>query len=480
MMDTMIKQNGITFKELEQEIFREVCELARNITVETLEQYDRYLKETRDRKVYRDKGRRKTTIKTVYGEVTYRRSVYETMDEHGTKHCVYLLDQTLALENVGLISENYASMLVSEVTELSYRECAAKATQMTGQSISAMGVWNVIQALGDKVCREEETLIGNHKAGRIRGEKEAPVLFEEADGIWLDLQGKDRKKRNFGKAEMKVGIAYLGWKETGRERYELAGKVASADFGKASRFHEGMEAAIAREYDMEKTDLRLLNGDGAAWIKNVPDESVVFQLDPFHRNQAIREKVRDAEARKRIHEYLEKGQIDELFEFLEIYRNSLGEDEWIVKAEELISYFSGNREGLLPYQKQGLDIPESPEGIVYRNMGTMENHVSGIIAHRMKHRHCSWSIRGGNRLAKILAKKCMGRLYEVTEQLRVPLFEKEKVEGILDSLAGDILRPRDIPERIGTGYAYPTAGYFPILGSAITGDSHKRLAMAGY
>jgi len=479
-MNTIIKQKGLTFKELEQKIFSEVCELARNITVETLEQYDKYLKETRDRKIYRDKGLRKTTIKTVYGEVTYRRSVYETMDEYGTKRFVYLLDQTLALENVGLISENYASMLVSEVTELSYRECAAKATQMTGQSISAMGVWNVIQALGDKVCREEEMLVKEHKAGRIRGEKEAPVLFEEADGIWLDIQGKDRKQRNFGKAEMKVGIAYSGWKETGRERYELTGKVVSADFGKASRFHEEMEAAIAREYDLEKTDLRLLNGDGAAWIKKVPDKSVVFQLDPFHRNQAIREKIKDARARKMIYEYLEAGQIDELLEFLEIYRNSIEEDEWIVRAGELITYFTGNREGLLPYQKQGLDVPESPEGIVYRNMGTMENHVSGIIAHRMKHRHCSWSIKGGNHLAKILAKKCMGRLYEVTEQLRVPLFEKEKVEDILDELTGDILRPRDIPERIGKGYVYPTTGHFPVLDSAITGDGHKRVTMAGY
>lgn len=61
-------------------------------------------------------------------------------------------------------------------------------------------------------------------------------------------------------------------------------------------------------------------------------------------------------------------------------------------------------------------------------MGTMENHVWSVIAKRMKHGHRSWSRRGGNHLAKILAKKCSGKLYEVTERVRRPVFEEEKVE----------------------------------------------------
>lgn len=480
MMDTMIKQEGLSFKELEQEIYRKICELGRSTTVEVLEEYDSYLKKTRDRKVYRDKGFRQTTIKTVYGEVTYKRTVYETIDASGLKRYVFLLDEMLDLENVGLISENYASLLVSEVTELSYRECAEKVTAMTGQSISAMGVWNVIQKLGEKVCKEEQQLVNNHKAGKIKGKKEAPVLFEEADGVWLDLQGKDRKESNFPKAEMKVGIAYDGWKDRGNGRYELDGKVVTAGFVKAADFHKAMEAGIAREYDLEKTELRLLNGDGASWIKKVPDKSTVFQLDPFHRNQAIREKINDKRARKIIYEHLENAQIDELLEFLSEYRDSITEDEWITKADELLKYFTNNKEGLLPYQKQDIEIPESPEGLCYRNMGTMENHVSGIIAHRMKHRHCAWSKKGADHMAKILAKKHMGRLYEVTEQLKVPLFEKEKVENFLDEICGPILSANKVAQKTGKGYRYPVTGHLAVLDSAITGDRHKRMLMAGY
>ena len=36
-------------------------------------------------------------------------------------------------------------------------------------------------------------------------------------------------------------------------------------------------------------------------------------------------------------------------------------------------------------------------------------------------------------MAKILAKKCSGRLYEVTEKLHIPVFEEEKLEEIAGS-----------------------------------------------
>ena len=88
--------------------------------------------EGRDRKKYRHKGTRQTTIKTVYGEVVYRRAVYEAVEEEGVKHYVYLLDETLELNRVGLISTNMSELLVKAITELSYRECAAKVSEMTG------------------------------------------------------------------------------------------------------------------------------------------------------------------------------------------------------------------------------------------------------------------------------------------------------------------------------------------------------------
>lgn len=476
MMNSMIKENGVTFKELEKNIFAWVCQIGREFTKEFLERYDRMLMENRDKKKYRNKGARQTAIKTVYGEVTYQRIVYEVNEEDGTRCFVYLLDETLELDHVGLISTNMAELLVKGITELSYRECALEVSEMTGQTISAMGVWNVIQTLGEKVCEEEAELTEEYKRGHVKGKREVPVLFEEADGVYIRLQGKDRKKEKQDKAEMKIGIAYDGWRRTGPDRYALENKVVVAGFSKAKEFQEYREAVIAQEFNLDEVSQRILNADGASWIKKVKDKSTCFQLDPFHRNKDVKEKIHEEAARDAVLELLREEEIEELFRYLEIYRNSLSDDSEIDDAEELIRYYENNREGLLSYQSQGLELPEPPEGVEYRNMGTMENHVWSVIAKRMKHGHRSWSRRGGNHLAKILAKKCSGKLCEVTERVRRPVFEEEKVE----ELYGEILMSAKAPKKDGKGYEYPAVGHVVGLDGKIQGERKRLLHMAGY
>lgn len=365
-MNTMVTENGLTFKDFEKKTFEMVCKYGQEYTRQFLEGYDEHLMESRDKNAYRNKGKRKTTVKTVYGEVEYERRVYEVTREDGLKEYVFLLDEQLEIAGVGLISMNMAEQMVSGITEMSYRECASKITGMTGQSISAMGVWNVIQTLGEKVCEEEQELVKAHKAGQVRGEKEAPVLFEETDGVYIRLQREAQDK-----AEIKVGIAYDGWKLAGKDRYLLDGKVVVAGVSNSKEFQQYREAAIAEKYNLDETELRIMNADGSEWIKNICEAETVFQLDPYHRNKAITENIMREECIESIHEYLAEKQLDEMFEYLEMYKNSLEDDAEIEKAETLIGYFQNNREGLLPYQERGLHIPEQPEGLEYRNMGTM-------------------------------------------------------------------------------------------------------------
>lgn len=463
-MNTMVTDNGLTFKDFEKKTFEMLCKYGQEYTRQFLEGYDTYLMENRDKAAYRNKGLRKTTIKTVYGEVEYERRVYETTREDGLKDYVFLLDEQLEIAGVGLISMNMTEQMISGITEMSYRECAAKVTEMTGQRISAMGVWNVVQALGEKVCEEEKELVKAHKAGKVCGEKEIPVLFEEADGIYLSLQ---REKQ--ASAEMKVGIAYDGWKETGRDRYALNGKVVVAGFADAKEFQQCREAAIAEKYNLDETEIRIMNADGAEWIKNMCEAETVFQLDPYHRNKAIRENIKDKRCMDEIHRYLEEEKIEEMFEYLEMYENSLDDEEEAEKVEKLKRYFYNNAEGLIPYQKRVLNMPKHPEGMVYRNMGTMENHVWSVIAKRMKHNHTSWSIRGGNNLAKILAKKCSGRLNEVASKVKMPVFEGKVTECIVK----EVLSAGRIQKKIGKGYEYPMKGKIPYLNQSQEGNLHQ-------
>ena len=60
MMSLMIMENGVTFKELEKNIYAWICEIGRQFTQEFLERYDRLLMESRDKK-YRDMAKSSLT-----------------------------------------------------------------------------------------------------------------------------------------------------------------------------------------------------------------------------------------------------------------------------------------------------------------------------------------------------------------------------------------------------------------------------------
>lgn len=90
MMKSIVEEKLISFRTLKQKIFSYVCELGREITTAMLEAYGKELAEGRDKKNYRDKGIRTTTIKTVYGEITDGRRVYQTKLEDGKKAYIFV------------------------------------------------------------------------------------------------------------------------------------------------------------------------------------------------------------------------------------------------------------------------------------------------------------------------------------------------------------------------------------------------------
>ncbi len=92
------------------------------------------------------------------------------------------------MDKIGLISSNLAEKIVDIVTESPYRVAAEIIRKVSGQTISAGGVWNLMQKFGEKICDEEKVAVVNFKAGESTSEAVVPVLFEEKDGIWLHIQ----------------------------------------------------------------------------------------------------------------------------------------------------------------------------------------------------------------------------------------------------------------------------------------------------
>lgn len=463
-MSTIVEEKLISFKELEQKVFKYVCELGCEITRIILESYDDELAASRDTKQYRDKGGRKTSIKTVYGDVEYWRRVYRTSLEDGEKAYVYLLDEAMQMDKIGLISTNLAEKIAMTVTESPYRVTADVISSTCGQNISAGGVWNVMQRLGERISAEEEHAVKQMNADQSEGIKEIPVLFEEMDGVWLHMQ--DSKHKKMKKQEMKVFTMYEGWdaEKEKQNRSTLVEKTMLAGMEKSSEFHAKREACIRKKYNADEIGQRVLNGDGGGWINEPYDSETIFQLDRYHVYKEITRKISDKQAQEEIRRLFDEEKPEEMLEYLEVYATSVEspdeKDKRSKNARELYKYLRNNKEGLLPYDKQGREIPEPQEGIIYKGMGVQESQNCTVITLRMKNRRMRWSVNGANNLAKALYRKENKELIETIDRYTDGLIFTVQMQEIIESLSA-----AKAPKKDGKGNPYVDviSAHMPLL-----------------
>ncbi len=472
MVKTMISERGLNFNDLEKEIFRIGCKFATNLMEQILSDMDEHIKTTRDKKKYRHKGKRWTTLKTLMGDVSYGRTVYETDLESGGKACIFLLDDTLNLNTIGKVTSNLAARIAECASVCSYRETAEKVSGMTGQAISHGGAWNVVQSLGEKLSEVEKEQADRAKADRGSGEIITPILFEEADGVWINMQGKDRPKRG-RKCEMKMAVAYDGWVKEDKGRYRLSNKVMVCGFEDTKAFMEKKEGAIAAVFNTDEVTIRVLNGDGGNWIKaELTDADVHFQLDPFHKNREITRKVKDKAQREAIQSLLSEGHVDLCLAYIKGVAELAKEEVEKNDLLGLYEYFKSNEEGLLPYKERGLKLPEPPEGLEYRNLGTMEHHVCDGAAKRMKHQKASWSKKGASNLGRILCLKVCENLYEAVTSLSKATLPERYAEDI-----EEVLSAAKAPKEDGNGYLYPVRGGRPFANTFMTNGRKAILSL---
>jgi len=398
----------VTFKRIERDFFEIGCKIARTLMEQFLEKADKELRDGRDKAALRHKGSRTTTIKTLMGEVMMKRTVYRRINESGAVEHVFLLDEALNLETIGIISPNLAEKILEYACEMSYREVSKAVSELTNQRISHQGVWDVVQAAGERQAEAEKNLVKAYANSQLAGTREVPVLFEEADGLWLSLQGKNRRGSSHGKKELKIGVIYEGWAQryTSSKEYQTVGKTAFAGYLKAEEFKDLREAKVAEKYNTDEIQYRVLNGDGAAWIRTGHDaEGDLFQLDPYHLAKSVVRNVYDKASRRHIMKWLKTGQFEKVFGKLEELKYQCGGLESEVKKLSVLeTYLKNNLDGIVNYKERaGIEIPSPPVGVEYRNLGTMERNVN-IFAKRMKGGK-SWSQQGASNMSKIIALK---------------------------------------------------------------------------
>jgi hypothetical protein len=406
-----IAEKIMDFKSFEKEVFAIVCEFGRALMAGYVKEADRIVMATRDTKEYRLVNFGSTTIKTVMGEVPYERRRYKKLEGGYT----FLLDEVMGIEDgCGLVSENLAEQIVIECSEKSFRKAAESISSLTGQSISAMGAWGVLQQFGEKLESKEDRLGELDQAGVTGqlGNISSKVLFEELDDVWISMQKEQRRKKGeqakagekkTGKKPIHVGTAYTGWEQSENGKLSIIDKIGYAGFGDSKEFVSDFEILLRQRFDMDGVERRLMNGDGASWIKSAADEIDAFlQLDPFHRSRAVMRGVSDKKDQSTLFNAIREKDVNKVLTTIDAFVAKETDESSRNKLEKLRGYFYGNIDSLLTWQERGIELPEPPDGVVFRSMGIQESSNCDLITQRMKHRKGSWSYTGGEHMAKIL------------------------------------------------------------------------------
>ena len=378
--------------------------------------------------------------------------MYE-VEEAGIKKRVYLLDEKLHINTEGKASENLVEKIVETVPITdSYRKAETVLKETTNATLSFEWIRNIVVKIGDKITKKEkEERKMLDKGQLVEGLKQITALFEEADGLWINLQGKDRKERleknkkkcekenkKFNpkqkiKTELKLHVMYEGWKKDDK-RHSLINKQYIAGMMKPKEIKKLRDARVYQQYDVEKIKLRVVNGDGAKWTKGITAKGGIYQKDQFHIMQEI---VRDVpkEYRNIIEELVKTKKYDKIEKAIEGLKVELGgEYKAVKKLNTLQSYLSS---GLERYQDI-VEVPEAPEGVEYRNMGTQESQIFS----KLKKRFCSgrkaFSEHGANALAKI----CVLSEKFSLEELETPIPIDTSVEDWIKEIEENVRKNR--------------------------------------
>ena len=403
------------FSDLETYVYKRVFKLGQDYIREILEKQDQKLRNKRNKSRLINVGKRQTVIKTLLGNITFKRTLYRDIR---TNQTIFLLDNNCNLYKTGQYSENVVEMVLKFVAVNSFRETSKIIEETTGLNISHQAVKNIVEDHGNSYLVAEEEKI--QKSGDLKSDKEpSKVIFNEQDGVWLNLQGKDRNI--FGrKKEVKLGISYEGWTKN-NNRFNLFNKIAYGGMIDIEEYRYKKEGLINYHYKIDKNTIFLLNADGGTWTKDIDNVYDYYQLDIYHRNRNIVKAINNKKIRQEIVLAIDLDKdVNKALKIINEYKSTLKDKGDIKRCNDFFVYINNFKNNLLRYTDV-IKLPEPPTGIYYRNMGTMEGNIWNIVCKRMKNNHSLWSVRGCNNMLSLLIQRYNNE--ELIEKSKDKVFE---------------------------------------------------------
>jgi hypothetical protein len=323
--------------------------ILRAALIKNIRRFDEELK-GKAPKSWRLKDRRKRTIITLAGEITYFRNIY--IDEAGCRR--YLLDEVLGVTTYMRIAPDAFKWIVCRAADVSYEKAAKSFKERTGAHITRQTVMRCVHRCGRLLEERWEAAQGPLLS--------VPVVFMEFDGFYVDLQSEAKQKaqprrtykEQFKKksAEMKVWCAYAG-KSGAKGKKRRIATVHWASDKKPEDFFSECVARTSGVYDLSEADYLAVAADAAGWCKAHGIEAYVCKsivvtshLDTFHVNQKVLRAFSSEEDRSLFLGCLYKKDFDGFFRALGLRMESEPEDTRYERRRELYDYIKGNLDWL--------------------------------------------------------------------------------------------------------------------------------------
>lgn len=377
-------------EELEERVQTLVQKAAGMLLVEALQEIDKRLGSQKDSAELKNIGMRPRTIITSFGEITYRRRMYQNTK---TKEYHFLLDEAMGIGGHRRLSPRMEKLSIELGTEVPFRR-AAKILEYIVPGVNAMTVWKAVQKAGKGAVEEARTIRDAvfEKGVIPPGEKKIKALYIEADGVMIRQQ-KARKRHE----EIKLVVAYEG--KEGLTRRSLVNRRTIAGMLDGEGIWEEVGAVIGHKWDLSMVEKIRIGGDGAWWVKGginaFPGAS--YHLDRFH----LRKRLTEALAFNRtyyeavcngLEELNQEGTMAALDKAIRVTQGATRK-----RVKELKKYLLENWEGVS-------SLPEE------ERLGAIEGQARHTIARRMKKNGARWTPVGADRMARLLAAKANGEL----------------------------------------------------------------------
>lgn len=364
------------------------------------------------------RGLRSRTIQTVFGDVTYSRSMFACPDCGASR---FPGDEVLGIVGTDF-SPGLRRLMARAGSRNTFREGAEDLRVYAGLTVSAKSVERVSEWTGEQVDRWEAEAL-------FPPETPSPEtqMYISYDGTGVSMTPQETAGRKGkgadGKAktrEAKLGCVFT--QTTTDEEGRPVREDHSTTFVGAIETAEAFGQRIYREAvrrGIESAQRVVVIGDGAPWIWNLADlhfSGALQIVDLYHAREHAHALAgllapKDERARTaletRLRTWLDEGKIEEL---VEATRNRLprsGPRRKAAKRE--IGYFTTHQERMryAQFRAQGLFV----------GSGVVEAGCKTVVGQRLKQSGMEWTVAGANAIIALRCASLTSRIEEFYETM---------------------------------------------------------------